>query len=149
MQQQQNTEIVRRRRPQGVTIMAVLLGIEGLFELLGGVLLITAANSISRRVLSGGHTIISKFIDVFGVGFGVIGVIIGLLTLFFVFGLWTLQRWAYWAVIIIEGLSLLRSIFELIRHTGSTAGVIAGMIIPAIVFFYFLLSQDVRRAFRL
>ncbi len=129
--------------------MSVLLGLQGLLELIGGVLLIVAANSISRRVLSHGHTIISKFVDVFGVGFGVIGIIVGLLTLFFVFGLWTLQRWAYWTVIIIEGLSLLRSIFELIRHTGSTFGVIAGMVIPAVIFFYFLLSSNVRSAFRL
>ena len=129
--------------------MSILLGIQGLIELIGGVLLIVAANSISRRVLSHGHTIISKFIDVFGIGFGVVGIIVGLLTLFLVFGLWTLQRWAYWTVIIIEGLSLLRSVFELIRHTGSTFGVIAGMIIPAIIFFYFLLSPNVRNAFRL
>jgi uncharacterized membrane protein (DUF2068 family) len=79
---------------------------------------------------------------------GVVGIIVGIITLFFVFGLWTLKRWAYWTVIIIEGLSLLRSIFELIRHTGTTAGVIAGMIIPAIVFLYFLLDPNVRRAFR-
>lgn len=128
--------------------MSVLLGLQGLFELIGGVLLIVAANSISRRVLSHGHSIISKFVDVFGVAFGVVGIIVGVITLIFVYGLWTLQRWAYWLVVVIEGLSLVRSIFELIRHTGSTVGVILGMIIPAIIFFYFLLSSNVRQAFR-
>ena len=129
--------------------MSVLLGIQGLIELAGGILLILAANSISRRVFSNGHTIISKVVDTLGVGFGAIGIVVGIITLIFVYGLWTLKRWAYWLVIVIEGLSLVRSIFELIRHTGSTLGVILGMIIPAIVFFYFLISPDVRQAFHI
>ena len=137
-----------RQRPLGVTIMSVLLGIQGLIELIGGITLIVVANSLTHRIIAHGHAIIARFVDTFGVALGVVGIIVGIITLFFVYGLWTLKRWAYWTVIIIEGLSLLRSIFELIRHTGTTAGVIAGMIIPAIVFLYFLLDPNVRRAFR-
>lgn len=144
-----NREMVRRVRPGGVTLMSVLLAIQGLIELVGGILLILAANSISRRVFSNGHAIISKFVDVLGVGFGAVGIVVGIITLIFVYGLWTLKRWAYWLVIVIEGLSLVRSIFELIQHTGSPIGVILGMIIPAIIFFYFLISPDVRQAFRI
>jgi uncharacterized membrane protein (DUF2068 family) len=143
----QNT-MAPRQRPLGVTIMSVLLGIQGFIELIGGITLIVVANSLSHRIIAHGHAIIARFVDTFGVAFGVVGIIVGIITLFFVYGLWTLKRWAYWTVIIIEGLSLLRSIFELIRHTGTTAGVIAGMIIPAIVFLYFLLDPNVRRAFR-
>ncbi|MBA2679465.1 MAG: DUF2127 domain-containing protein [Ktedonobacteraceae bacterium] len=149
MNDMQGREMVRRVRPGGVTLMSVLLGIQGLIELVGGVLLILAANSISKRIFVNGHSVISKFVDALGVGFGAIGIVVGIITLIFVYGLWTLKRWAYWLVIIIEGLSLVRSIFELIRHTGSTLGVILGMIIPAIVFLYFLISPDVRQAFRI
>ena len=145
----QNTTMAPRQRPLGVTIMSILLAIQGFIELIGGILLVVAANSLSHRIISHGHSVIARFVDVFGVALGAVGIVVGIITLFFVFGLWTLKRWAYWTVIIIEGLSLLRSIFELIRHTGTTAGVIAGMIIPAIVFLYFLLDPDVRRAFRI
>jgi uncharacterized membrane protein (DUF2068 family) len=139
----------RQQRPLGVTIMAVLLGIQGLVELIGGILLIVAANAASRNIISHGHTTIAHIVDTFGVALGGVGIVVGLITLFFVFGLWTLQRWAFWAVVIIEGLSLLRSILELVRHTGSTTGVIIGMILPVIVLLYFLVDANVRRAFRI
>jgi uncharacterized membrane protein (DUF2068 family) len=144
----QNAVQSSRQRPLGVTIIAILLGIQGFIELIGGIILIVAANSLSHRIVAHGHTIIARFVDTFGIALGGIGIVVGLITLFFVFSLWTLQRWAFWAVLIIEGLSLLRSIFELVRHTGSTVGVILGMIIPAVIFLYFLLVPNVRHAFR-
>ena len=139
----------RRQRPIGVTIMAVLLCIEGLLELIGGILLIVAANSLSRTIISHGHRISAHVVDGLGIGLGGVGIVIGIITLIFVFGLWTLRRWAFWAVIILEGLSLLRSIIELVRHTGTVGGVVAGMIIPALILIYFLLDANVRRAFRI
>ncbi len=145
----ENAMMPRGRRPLGVTIISVLVGLEGLFEVLAGVLLILGANSLSRRVVQGGHTVISKVIDTFGVSIGVALIVIGVLTLLFVLGLWTLQRWAYWAVIIVEVLTLIPNIVALIRGTGTLAGTIASMIIPVIVLLYFLVDSNVRRAFRI
>jgi uncharacterized membrane protein (DUF2068 family) len=145
----ENTMMSRRQRPLGVTIMAVLLGIQGLLELIGGIIIILAANSLSHHIISHGHRITARFVDTFGIALGGVGVVVGIITLLFVFGLWTLQRWAYWAVIIIEGLSLLIGVLELVRHTGTTGGIIAQMIIPAVVFLYFLVDANVRRAFRI
>ena len=145
----ENAMMPRGRRPLGVTIISVLVGLEGLFEVIAGVLLIIGANSLSRRVIQGGHVHISKFIDTFGIGIGVVIIVIGVLTLLFVLGLWTLQRWAYWAVIIVEVLTLIPNIIALIRGTGTLAGTISSMIIPVIVLLYFLLDSNVRRAFRI
>jgi uncharacterized membrane protein len=145
----QNAVQSSRQRPLGVTIMAVLLGIQGLIELIAGIILILAANSISHRIIANGHTTIARLVDTFGVLLGSVGIVVGIITLFFVFGLWTLRRWAFWAVVIIEGLSLLRSIFELVRHTGTTFGVIVGMILPVIILLYFFIDPNVRRAFRI
>ncbi len=139
----------RQQRPIGVTIMAVLLGIEGLLELIGGIIIIVAANSLSRTVISHGHRITAHFVSAVGIGIGGVGVVIGIITLIFVFGLWTLRRWAFWAVVIIEGLSVLLGILALVRQTGTTGGIIAGMIIPVIILIYFLLDANVRRAFRI
>ncbi|GAC1460201.1 MAG: hypothetical protein PVS3B3_18700 [Ktedonobacteraceae bacterium] len=139
----------RGRRPLGVTIISVLVGIEGLLELIAGILLVLAANSLSHKIVQNGHTTFAKFVDTFGVTIGVVFIIIGVVTLLFVLGLWTLQRWAYWAVIIIEVLTLIPNVIALIRGTGSLAGNIAQMIIPVIVLLYFLVDSNVRRAFRI
>ncbi len=145
----ENTLMPQGRRPLGVTIIAVLVGIEGLLEVIGGILLILAANSLSRRIVQGGHVHISKFVDTFGISIGVVIIVIGVITLLFVAGLWTLQRWAYWATIIIEVITLLPNIISLIRGTGTVAGNIVQMIIPVVVLLYFLISPNVRRAFRI
>ncbi|GAC1354422.1 MAG: hypothetical protein NVS4B11_33760 [Ktedonobacteraceae bacterium] len=145
----ENTMMARRPRPLGVTIMAVLLGIQGLLELIGGIVLILAANSLSHRIVSHGHTIIARFVDTFGVGIGVVFIAIGVITLLFVLGLWTLQRWAYWAVVIIEALTLIPHIIALIRGTGTVPGNIIQMIIPVIILLYFIVDSNVRRAFRI
>ncbi len=145
----ENTMMARRERPIGVKIIAVLVGIEGLLEVIAGIILILAANSLSRRIVRAGHTIISRFVDTFGVGIGVTSIVIGVITLFFVYSFWNLQRWAYWAIIIFEAITLLPHIIALIRGTGTVAGNIAQMIIPVIILLYFLVSPDVRRAFRI
>jgi len=145
----ENTMMPRGRRPLGVTIISVLVGIQGILEVIAGIILILAANSLSRTIVSHGHKIISRFVDTFGVGIGVVVLIIGAITLFFVFSLWRLQRWAYWAVIIFEAISLIPHIIALIRGTGTVQGEIIQMILPVIILLYFLVSPGVRRAFRI
>ncbi len=145
----ENAMMPRGRRPLGVTIIAVLVGIEGLLEIIAGLILILAANSLSKRVVQNGHTVISRFIDTFGIGIGGTIIVIGILTLLFVFGLLTLRRWAYWAVIIIEVLTLIPNIIALVKGTGTVAGNLIQMVIPVIVLVYFLLFPNVRRAFRI
>lgn len=145
----ESTMMPRGRRPLGVTIISILVGLEGLLEVIAGILLILAANSLSRRIVQGGHTVISKFVDTFGVSIGVVLIVIGVVTLLFVLGLWTLQRWAYWAVIIIEVLTLIPNVLALIRGTGTVTGNIIQMIIPVVVLLYFLVDTNVRRAFRI
>ena len=146
--ERESTMMPRGRRPVGVTIISVLVGIQGILEVIAGIILIVAANSLSHRIVRGGHTVIARFVDTFGVGIGVTVLIIGALTLFFVYSLWSLKRWAYWAVIIFEALSLLPHIIALVRGTGTVLGESLQMILPVIILLYFLLVPEVRRAFR-
>lgn len=145
----QSTMEASRPRPLGVTIIAVILAIQGFLELIGGILLVVAANSATQKLVQHGHTVISKFVDAFGVGFGAVGIVIGLITLFFAYGFWTLKRWAFWSVVIVAALDVLIHIGELVRHTGTATGIIGGMILPVIILLYFLLDANVRRAFRI
>ncbi len=145
----ESTMMPRGRRPLGVTIISVLVGIEGLLEVIAGILFILTTKSISNRIVVHGHATIAKVVDTFGIGLGVVLLVIGIITLLFVLGLWTLQRWAYWAVIIIEALTLIPNILSLIQGKGTVVGNILQMIIPVVVLLYFLVDSNVRRAFRI
>lgn len=138
-----------QRRPLGVTIIAALVGIQGLLEVIIGLLILFALSTISESIRVHGHQTTSRIVDIFGYGLGGTSLLIGILTLIFVWGLWMLKRWAYWTTIGFSILILLRQIIEFVRPHNTTATIIGGMIIPVIVLVYFLLFPQVRRAFRI
>jgi uncharacterized membrane protein (DUF2068 family) len=117
-------------RPLGVTIISILLGINGVLLILLGL----------TAVLAGGVT---------GAGFiffvGWIPLIFGILSLILAWGLWNLRPWAFWTAVILEALSIINDVFGLTnngsRHTGD-------LIISLIILLYLLLDRNVRAAFR-
>jgi len=131
------------RRPLGVTIISVILAIQGIFELLLGIFAILA-------IFAAGHAISGRtgtVVDVLGGTLGGIALVVGLLTLIFAIGLWTLKRWAFWLTVIIEFVSLVRHALEFTHPTTSTLNIVLGMIIPVVVLLYFLVDTNVRAAF--
>ncbi len=137
----------RRNRPFGVTIMAVLLGIEGVLELVVGILALLAILALGRTIVVHGHATTSRVVDVVGSILAAIPIVIGLLTLVFSFGLWTLKRWAFWATVIIEAGSLLVHALQFTQQHIAVGTIVTGMIIPAIILLYFFVDPNVRRAF--
>src|SRR2546421_6733585 len=127
------------KRPGAVTLIAVLLTIQGIFRLLVGFFFLLGA-------LLGGWALTTSSVVV-GFIAGVLVAIIGLLTLFFAWGLWTLKRWAYWATVIVMVLDLLSSVFSLTQPITGIWTIWGGVIIPAVVLIYFLVSSGVRKAF--
>jgi uncharacterized membrane protein HdeD (DUF308 family) len=117
-------------RPLGVTIISILLGINGVLLIIVGL----------TAVLAGGVT---------GAGFiffvGWIPLIFGILSLILAWGLWNLRPWAFWTAVILEALSILNDVFSLSnngqRHIGD-------LIISLIILLYLLLDRNVRAAFR-
>ena len=128
-----------RKRPGAITFVAVLVTIQGIFRLLVGFFFLLGA-------LLGGWALTTSSVVV-GIIAGVLIAIIALLTLFFAWGLWTLKRWAYWATVILMGLDLLSSIFGLTQPITGIWTIWGGVIIPAVVLIYFLVSSGVRKAF--
>ncbi len=143
-------QVSRTSRPLGVTIMAVLLGIEGILEIILGIVAVVALVALGQHVSGSGHHTTGATIDVVGAVIGSIPLVIGLVTLIFSIALWTLRSWAYWAVVIFEGITVLYHIVEIVRPTPSHSltSVIAGMVIPVIILLYFLIDSNVRHAFR-
>ena len=128
-----------RKRPGGVTLVAVLVCIQGIFRVFIAFLFLVGA-------LLGGWALTTSSVMVSVIP-GVLAVIVGLVTLYFAWGLWTLKRWAYWATVILMALDLLGSVFEFTQPITDVWTVWGGMIIPAVVLIYFLAYSGVRKAF--
>jgi hypothetical protein len=135
------------RRPLGVSIISIILAIQGIFELLLGIFAILAIFAAGHAISGSGHTTTGTVVDVLGGTLGGIALVVGLLTLIFAIGLWMLKRWAFWLTVIIEFVSLVRHAVEFAHPTTSTVNIVLGMIIPVVVLLYFLVDANVRNAF--
>ncbi len=113
-----------RRRPLGITIIAIIAVIHGILTIIGGIALLHGVTFIPA----------------------LIAIILGVLTLILAWGLWTLQPWAFWGLVIVEALHLLNGIYAFITHTPGPG--IGTIIIAIIVLIYMFADRNVRAAFR-
>jgi len=141
----QNT--LPRTRPLGVTIIAVLLIIAGILELLLGVLTFAGVFSVAHIITVHGHHVAASVLDTLGSILAGISILIGIVTLIFAWGLWTLKTWAFWLVVALEVFSLVRHLFEFTRPDHSTTAIVLGMVLPVVILLYFLVDPNVRAAF--
>lgn len=117
-----------RTRPLGITIISILLGIDGIVEaILGIISLVSGAAPLG----------------------GIVLLILGLLTLALAWGLWTLQSWAFWGIVIIEALNVIYTIYEFAmgRANANASSLIFSLILPIVILLYMFLDRNVRRAF--
>ena len=139
-----------RRRPLGVSIIAVLVAIQGIFFLILGILalvaVIAAANSAGTTV--NGYAITGATVSAIAGVLAGIFLVVGLVSLLLAWGLWTLKRWAFWATVIIEIISLINSVFAFTQPHANFWSAAVGMIIPIVILVYFLADANVRAAFR-
>jgi uncharacterized membrane protein (DUF2068 family) len=107
-------------RPIGVTIIAIIVAIAGIYEIIIGAL-----------------TLIILI--------GIVPLILGILALILAGGLWRLRMWAFWATVVIAVFNIIDDIFDIARSQGSH---VVGMVLWVIVLLYMLLDRNVRAAFR-
>jgi FtsH-binding integral membrane protein len=125
-----------QQRPLGVTISAVLVGIQSLVLLLVGLITIQAANGRGGVVAILAAT-------------GVVLLVFGLFSFFFCRGLLALKRWAFWGTILLQVLSLLGSLVEISQANASFSATLSGIILPVVILIYFLADRSVRAAFHI
>src|SRR5690348_3756320 len=146
----QNTSIEStRRRPKGVTIIAILLGIEGILAIIVGILILATSFFVSHRIVVNGHAVVATAVNVVGGFLGGAPLIIGVLSLIFTWGLWMLKRWAFWTTIVVAALNIVIALPELFQTHPNIFSFIVRIIIPVIILLYFLLYPQVRHAFRM
>ena len=120
------------RRPLGITIIAILLFIQAIVEIVGGIF------SILGNII---HNPLS------GLLVGWVPLAIGVLVLILAWGLWTLKPWAYWATLILEIVNIVLHLLGY-SQTHSIFAIISGGIISIIIVIYLLVDRNVRNAFR-
>jgi len=129
------------RRPVGITIIAILLGLLGILEFgFGALALVTSL--VDRFVLPLQSPAV-------GAALGVYYMVLGMVKLFFVWGLYRLQRWAFWATVVIAAVSLLSSILGVTEPAPTVWGFLADLVIPAAILVYFVVDSNVRNAFHI
>ncbi|MFL5628182.1 MAG: hypothetical protein ACJ788_21590 [Ktedonobacteraceae bacterium] len=138
----------RRRRPLGITIMSVLLGIQAVVELLLGVLAIFALSRIGHSITVAGYRATGNIVDFIGWALASVPIMLGIITLILALGLWFLKRWAFWTTAIIMLIALIREAIVFVRPHGSIVPIILEAIIPIVILVYLFADPHVRAAFR-
>ena len=123
------------RRPLGITIISILLFIQAVFEIIGGI------SSVIGNTPTG--TMSDVLLGWFPLAMGVIELVLA-------WGLWTLKPWAYWGTLVVEIVNILIHFFGFLGlpRTHSALAVISGGIVSIIIVIYLLVDGNVRRAFR-
>jgi len=130
---QQNTTA----RPTGVTILAVLALIGGVFGILGALALMlggAAASTVDAGI--GGSALI----------YGILSLAISVAYLAFGIGAWGLKPWAWSLGIIIAGASVLLSLISILLGWNTISGVIINVVVSGVILYY-LFTPGVKAAF--
>jgi hypothetical protein len=131
---------VPRRRPLGVTILAILAIIVGIIAVIGGILGFLGIG------IAGGQ--IPRVLDVVAIVALVLLLIFGVANLVVGWGLWTLKAWAFWVTVVVQILTIADHIFGWLVHHIGLGSLIADIVIPVIILVYLFADRNVREAFR-
>lgn len=125
-------------RPLGITILAVLAAIGGVFAILGGIALVglmgVAGASTGSPALFG-----------LGAVFGLVILVVGVAYIAFAYGAWTLKPWAWPLGVALAAISLLLSVLNIVSG-GSIAGEIINIVIAAVILYY-LFQANIKALF--
>jgi len=118
-------------RPFGVTILAILIGIEALMAFGSAALVGTIFAWIETMIPSTNGYAPTGFFTGIAIIVAAVAAIIGLIYLLIAWGLWTGQGWAWTVTLIFTILSLIGSIIALIALVG-----IVPLVIDIIILYY-------------
>jgi hypothetical protein len=123
-------------RPTGITILAVLAAIAGVFALLGGLTLLASGGFIGAATGSGALGGLAALV-------GAVLIVSGAASLFFAWGAWGLQPWAWTLGVIIQAVNIVLGLFQLIN---GNAGALLSIVIAGAITYY-LFRPEIKGAF--
>jgi hypothetical protein len=131
------TKMEQKKRPTGVTILAILALIGGIFGIIAGIgLLGLGAMGAGAGVVGAGAEAIIL---------GLISLVIGVGELVFAIGAWTLKPWAWTLGVIILGIGIVLAIIQGAIY-GNWGSQVISIVINAILLYY-LNTRSVKEAF--
>ena len=129
-------------RPLGITLLAIVALIQGIFGLLGAFGIATAGGALA--LLGGPVGMVAGFLGGIASFFLVIG---PLFQLAFAWGALNMQPWAWWLGIIGPAFTLIGALLK-IMGGAPPKKIVMGVLVPLLIFLY-LMQPSIRRAFGL
>jgi hypothetical protein len=128
-----------QQRPTGITILAVLSAIGGVFGLLGGVLVVMGGGILGTA--SGGASVGTVVVLL-----GVVTLVLGIVGLALAYGFWTLKPWAWPLGVALELINIGVAIAQVITGASSIPSVAISVVVAGVILYY-LNQPGVKRAF--
>jgi hypothetical protein len=125
------------QRPTGVTILAILAFIGGIFGLLGGLALVGFSGLVAASGVAGGG---------FATILGVLLLVYGALALVLGYGFWTLKPWAWTLGVGLQGAGIVLNGLQFINDSTRLVSAIISIAISVAILWY-LYQPHVKAAF--
>lgn len=127
-------------RPTGITILAILALISGLFSLIGALTLF-----LGGALAAGASGVVGVALGALAIFTGLVMLISALLSLAFAYGAWNLKPWGWLLGVVTQGFSLFSSLIALIN--GSDFGSQLFSLLVAGGILYYLFRPEIKAAF--
>ncbi|MEI8333670.1 MAG: hypothetical protein WCH74_07440 [Chloroflexota bacterium] len=128
-----------QQRPTGITILAVLSAIGGVFGIFGGFLVVMGGGILGAATGSasvGGAVVV----------LGVVTLVLGIVGLALAYGFWTLQPWAWPLGVALEVINIGVAIAQVVTGSSSIPSVAISVIVAGVILYY-LTQPAIKRAF--
>jgi hypothetical protein len=128
-------------RPTAVTVIAVLLIIGGALGVLGGLAGLFLGAAVGVAGGSGEAAAAGGLVALLSI----VAIVLSLVNFVIAYGLWTLKPWAWIATLVLEGISILLSLGNVVSGNGA-GGAVFGIAIAGVIIYY-LMQPNVKQAF--
>jgi uncharacterized membrane protein (DUF2068 family) len=125
------------QRPTGVTIIAVLAAIGGIFGILGGLALVGLGGFIAASGVTGGA--LAPIVGLLLLAYGVLALVLA-------YGFWNLKPWAWTLGVGLQAAGIVINILQFINNTNNAASTVISIAISAAIIWY-LYQPNVKAAF--
>ena|SRR5215469_7328032 len=132
-----------RSRPFGIAILAFLLFVSGLLDLAVVVLGLLAIHAGQLRFAPPPMPHVNQTSQVLAVA---LLIALSILPLLLARGLWNLKHWAYWGMVLLEGVNITIGVVDLVHHQ-PTQQTLLTLVVPVLILLYLLLDHNVHVAF--
>lgn len=130
---------IPRKRPVGISIIAVFLALSGFLALTGALLNFVNVSQNIGRIPSQAAALL--------LAFGVVSTILSLFSFGLTYGLWTLKRWAFWFTLALEAILIVQNVLLWYLHTYTLIAFAINTLPPLIIIAYLYFNREVRSAF--